>query len=91
MLRTGESIRQIVDFNKNAFDNTFNAIISIGEQNEKMLRTLVDHTWLPDEGKRAVLESINIYRKGCTDFKKATDETYKMLAKYLGEDGKNSK
>lgn len=91
MLRTGESIRQIMDFNKNVFDNTFNAIMNIGEQNEKMFRTLVDQTWLPDEGKNAVLESINIYRKGWTDFKKATDETYKTMVKYLGEDEKNNK
>jgi len=85
MLKTGETIRQIMDFNKSAFDNSFNAMMNIGEQNEKMLRTMVDHSWLPDEGKRAVLEWVNIYRKGWTDFKKAADESYKTMAKYSDE------
>lgn len=78
-----------MDFNKNAFDNTFNVMMNVGEQNEKILRSFVDQSWWPEEGKRVVLEWVDIYRKGWVDFKKAADENYKTVVKYLESEKRN--
>ena len=90
-MNANQTIKQIFDFNKNTFDNTFNAMMNIGEQNEKMFRSFMDQTWLPEEGKRAIMEWVDIYRKGWIDFKKAADENYKAMAKHLGGEQKTSK
>jgi hypothetical protein len=91
MINANQTIKQIFDFNKNTFDNTFNALLNIGEQNEKMLRSFIDQTWMPEEGKQVILEWVGIYRKGWVDFKKAADENYKTVVKYLDGEEKSKK
>jgi len=44
--------QQMIQFNKTAFDNSFNAMTMVYEQNEKMVGTfLAQATWLPEDGK----------------------------------------
>lgn len=90
-MNANQTLKQIFDFNKNTFDNSFNAMMNIGEQNEKMFRSFMDQTWMPEEGKKVILEWVDIYRKGWVDFKKAADENYKAMVKYLGGEQKSSK
>jgi polyhydroxyalkanoate synthesis regulator phasin len=72
--------KQMIDFNKAAFDNAFNAMVMLQEQTEKVTTTLLDQaTWLPDEGKKAVNDWIQAYRKGRDDFKKTVDENFEKV------------
>ena len=65
-----QMLKQMLDFNKSAFDNGFNAMLTIQEQNEKMFNTFLEQaTWIPEEGKKLIQEWINTYKKGCEDFK----------------------
>lgn len=74
------TIKQMVQFNKNAFDQGYNAIETLRKQNEKMTSSLLDQVaWMPEEGKKAVNEWIRLYKKGCDDFKKTVDQNYKNL------------
>lgn len=74
------TIKQMVQFNKNAFDKGYNAIETLRKQNEKMTSSLLDQaTWMPEEGIKAVNEWIQLYKKGCDDFKKTVDQNYKNL------------
>jgi len=46
-------LKQMLDFNKTAFDNSFNAMLMIQEQNSKMVNTFLEQAaWMPDEGKK---------------------------------------
>jgi hypothetical protein len=84
MMDPNQMLKQMLDFNKNAFDNTFSAMLTIGEQNEKMLNTFLEQaTWIPQEGKKLIQEWVDAYRKGCGDFKKAADENYKKVVDYF--------
>jgi hypothetical protein len=84
MMDPNQMLKQMLDFNKTAFDNTFNAMLTIQEQNEKMFNTFMDQaTWMPDEGKKLIFEWINAYKKGCEDFKKAADDNYKKVVDYF--------
>jgi polyhydroxyalkanoate synthesis regulator phasin len=77
-----DAIKQIVQFNKNAFDQGYNAMEMLRNQNEKMTNSLLDQaTWLPEEGKKAVNEWMQLYKKGCGDFKKTADQHYKNAEK----------
>ena len=76
------AIKQMVQLNKNAFDQGYNAMDMLRKQNEKMTNSFLDQaTWLPEEGKRVVNEWIQLYKKGCDDFKKAADQNYMNVEK----------
>ena len=76
--------KQLVDFHKSTFDNTFNSLAILQEQTEKMVNTfLLQATWLPAEGKAAIKEWLNVYNKGRIDFKNAADKNYKKVEEYF--------
>ncbi len=69
--------KQMVEFNKMAFDNTFNAMTMFQEQVEKMTSAvLMQSAWLPEEGRKAIDEWIKNYKRGREDFKRAVDEGF---------------
>jgi len=52
------------------------------EQNEKVTNSFLDQaTWLPEEGKKAVNEWMQLYKKGCDDFKKTADQIFSDIVK----------
>ena len=56
--------KQIVDFNKTAFDNSFNAMSVVQDQTEKMVSAMMEQTaFFPAEGKKAVTDWIKTYKK----------------------------
>ena len=76
--------RQMIQFNKTAFDNSFNAMSMVYEQNEKMLQTFLQQaTWIPEEGRKAIENWIQTYKKGCEDFKKMADENYQKVEAFF--------
>lgn len=75
---------QMVQFNKAAFDNGFNAITMVFEQNEKMVNTLLDQAaWMPEDGKKAVNDWMTSCKSGCDDFKKTVDESYSKVETFF--------
>ncbi len=76
--------KQMVQFNKSAFDNSFKAMSLVYEQNEKMLDAFLGQAaWLPDEGKKALQEWMNSYKQGCQDFKQMVDANYEKVETYF--------
>ncbi len=74
--------KQMTQFNKTAFDNSYNTIEMFREQNEKMTSSLLDQaTWMPEEGKKVINEWMKGYKKGYEDFKKIVDQNYKNVEK----------
>ncbi len=56
--------KQMMEFNKTAFDNTFSAMIVLQDQTEKLVsRFLEKAPWFPEEGKKAINDWINTYKK----------------------------
>jgi hypothetical protein len=84
MIDPNQMVKQMLEFNKTAFDNSFKAMLTIGDQNEKMMNTfLAQAAWMPEEGKKLIQEWVDAYKKGCQDFKKTADENYKKVADYF--------
>ena len=76
--------KQMAQFNKTAFDNSYNTMTLFREHNEKMATSLLDQaTWMPEQGKKAITEWMKSYKKGCEDFKKVVDQNYQNLEKYF--------
>lgn len=78
--------KQMIDFNKATFDNTFSAMVLLQEQTEKMVNTFMEQaTFLPAEGKKMLNEWVETFRKGRENFKKTVDESFARVEDYFTE------
>ncbi len=76
--------KQMIQFNKTAFDNGYNAMTMMYEQNEKMMVTfLTQAPGLNEEAKKAFKDWMAAYRTGCNDFKILVDENYAKAEGYF--------
>jgi hypothetical protein len=70
--------KQMIAFQKATFDNTFTAMTMLQDQAERMVNMFLEQaTWFPDQGKKALNEWTQSFKKGRDEFKKTVDESYK--------------
>ena len=75
--------KQMIEFQKATFDNSYNAAVMLQDQAEQLFNTSIEQAgWLPDEGKRMVDEWVRICKTGRDGFKSAVDENFDKLAEY---------
>ena len=75
--------KQMMDFYKTSFDNSFSAMMMLQEQMERMGAMYWGQmTNLPEEAKKGLTEWTKSYKKNCDDFKKAVDDSFKKLESY---------
>ncbi len=78
--------KQMMDFNKAAFENSFKMMEMIQEQTEKMASTTLEQAnWLPAEGKKAISDWIGAYKNGFETFKKGADENFKKVESFVSK------
>ena len=78
--------KQMIDFQKATFDNSFNAMSTLQEQGEKMLGTFLEQaTWLPQEGKKAISDWINAYQEGRKKFKDTVEDNFNKVEDYFSK------
>ncbi len=78
--------KQMIDFQKATFDNSFNAMNALQEQGEKMVAMFLDQaSWLPAEGKKVIRDWTDSYNKGRIEFKKTVETQFKKVEDYFGE------
>jgi polyhydroxyalkanoate synthesis regulator phasin len=71
--------KQMIQFTKTTFDNTFDAITILRERAEKLIGTYLEQApMIPAEGKKAIADWMKAYKKGCEEFKTVVDEKYKL-------------
>jgi uncharacterized protein YdiU (UPF0061 family) len=76
--------KQMMQFNKTAFDNTFDAMTVLQEQTEKMIAMWMDQSpLLPADGKKAINDWLKAYKKGREDFRTAVDENYNKVEEFF--------
>ena len=83
MMDTKKMGQQMMDFYKTSFDNSFNTMMMLQEQMER-LGTMY---WgqmvnLPEEAKKDLTEWTTSYKKNCADFKKVVDDGFKKLESF---------
>ncbi len=84
--------KQMIDFQKATFDNTFNAMTMLQEQAERMSSMFLGQTTgLPEEGKKVIGEWVDAYKKGREDFKKSVDESFKKVEDFFADVEKSKK
>ncbi len=80
------ALKQMIQMNKMAFDNSYNMMMSAFEQNKLMFNAYLSQTsGLPAEGQKAVEEWMKSYKKGCEEFKRMIDASYESLDEQLSK------
>jgi len=83
--------KQMIEFNKSSFDNTFTAMVLLQEQAEKMVNSFMEQAnWLPEEGRNILDEWLATYKKGRDEFKKTVDESFQKVREYFAEASRSS-
>jgi len=78
--------KQMIAFNKTAFDNNFRAMNALHEQTEKIVTKFWEKSpMFPEEGKKAISEWMKTYKKGCEDFKNMVDENFKKVEDFFNQ------
>jgi len=78
--------KQMMEFNKTAFDNNLSAMKALHEQTEKVVNKFWEKSpMFPEEGKKAISEWMKAYKKGCDDFKNIVDENFKKVDDFFKE------
>lgn len=86
MMEQKKLFKQMIDFQKATFDNSFNALTTLQEQGEKMVNTFLEQAvFLPEEGKAAVKKWVDAYKEGRTKYKDAVDQNFKKVEDYFSE------
>ena len=81
--------KQMIDFNKAAFDNSIKAMVMVQEQTEKMVgATLAQASWLPEEGKKTIEEWMGACKNGSEDFKRVVDDNFKKVEDFFSSSKK---
>jgi hypothetical protein len=72
--------KQMMEFHKTVFDNTFSYMATLQEQNEKIAQHFLEKlSWFPEEGRKAFAQNIDSYKKRQEDFKAKALENYKKV------------
>ncbi|MFH2067748.1 MAG: hypothetical protein ABIK15_21270 [Pseudomonadota bacterium] len=78
-------IKQAVDFQRNAFNNAFQAVVLFQDQTERATKTLLAQvTLVPEEGKTLIGTWTENYKKGLNQYKEAVDAGFNRIEEFLG-------
>ncbi|MBP7340765.1 MAG: hypothetical protein PHG54_05945 [Smithellaceae bacterium] len=78
--------KQMIVFNKTAFDNNFRAMQALHEQTERLVNKFWEKSPLfPEEGKKAISDWMTAYKKGCDDFRNIVDDNFKKVEDFFKE------
>ncbi len=77
--------KQVIEFQKATFENTFSAISMLQDQAEKATNMLLQTSvWpVPEEGKKMLNEWVQAFKKGRDEYKKAVDENFKRMESFF--------
>lgn len=76
--------RQLVKFNKQTFENTFNALVALQDQSEALFNGMLEKaTWLPEDGRKAIGDWVKAYKKNREDFRNSVNDGFRKLEEFV--------
>ncbi len=83
--------KQVIDFQKMSFDNWYNALTMAQEQaNSAVDMVLEQNSWMPEQGRQALLNWMDACQQESGRFKSYVDEGFTGLEKILGQSKKTA-
>lgn len=79
-METTQFAKQTLGFQKTILDNSFNAMITVQDQTEKMINSYLDQMPLVTaDSKKSFQTSIDTAKKARDDFKKSVDDGFSKI------------
>lgn len=86
-----QMVQQMIDFQKTAFENSYNAMIMLQSQTEKMTESMISqNSMIPQEGQKMISEWMLAYKKGRDDFKKSVDDNFTKMEEFFSKAAKSA-
>ncbi len=86
MMETTEFAKQTLKFQKTVFENSFNALVMVQDQTEKMFTSYLDKLpWVTEDAKKTLESSTDMAKKARDDFKKAVEDGFARFEELLEE------
>jgi len=85
-------MKQMLDFNKNAFESSFNVMATLQDQTQRAAEMCLEQAncWLPQEGKKAIDEWAKACKKGRETFKNTVDDGFRKAEAFLSDSPKEN-
>jgi hypothetical protein len=81
-----DMFKTMIELNRTAFNNGYNAVVTVQEQSEKMMNTFLENNgFMPKEGQKVVDQWVGLYKKGQNEYKKMVDDSFDSFEGFLKE------
>ncbi len=77
-------MKQLVAFNKTSFNNTYNTMVMMQEQAERMTSTLINHpTLLTEDGKKIIKDWAKIFKAQREEYQSVVNDNFNTIENYF--------
>ena len=91
MIEYNQIAKQAVDFQKNAFESGYNAVVKVQDQAAEAVENMLNQTSLvPEEGRQAIKSWINACQEERNRFKSYVEDSFSALEKQLAQKSKSA-
>ena len=81
--------QKILEMQKSAIDNTYDSIVALQSQTEKMALSVLEQVpYLPQDSVKVLDEWTVAFKKGQDEYKKSIDDSYSKLEDFFAESKK---
>jgi hypothetical protein len=85
-MNQNDILKQVVQFNKAIFSNTFNSMVMVQDQAERTANKIWEQSsLLPKEGNKLFEEWIKVYKAGRESFRNYTNDAFSKVEAFLAE------
>jgi uncharacterized protein (DUF608 family) len=85
MTTYNQMAKQVIEFQKSSFSGIFDAMATLQDNTVDAVDTMLDQTtWLPEDGRKAIQEWVDVCQKERDRFKSYVDDSFNGLEKYVG-------
>jgi soluble cytochrome b562 len=83
-MNQSDLIKQAINFNQTSFNSAYDATVMVQDQFEKVANSILDQaSWMPNEGRKAIDNSVDLYKNGRQQFKQYMDDSFKRAEEIL--------
>lgn len=83
-METTQFAKQTLEFQKTILENSFNALIMVQDQTEKMINSYLNQLpQVTEDGKKSLQASIDMAKKMRDDYKKSLDDGFNKIEELL--------
>ena len=84
-----EITKQVIDFQKMSFSNWYNAMAMVQDQTTSAMDMVLDQsTWVPEDGRKAAQNWLNVCQEERNRFKVYVDESFSSMEKFIAKSKK---